>query len=84
MTPDPVFCDPDDDVRTALGMMRNNGVRRLPVVNKNGALVGVVSIEDLFCETNIEAQEVREALSKIRKRGGRADGECRIASRHEA
>jgi signal-transduction protein with cAMP-binding, CBS, and nucleotidyltransferase domain len=82
MTPDPVFCDPNDDVCTALGMMRNHGVRRLPVVNKNWALEGVVSIEDLFCDTNIDAQEVKEALSKIRKRGGRADGECRVASRH--
>jgi CBS domain-containing protein len=84
MTCDPVYCDPDDDVRTALGMMRNNGVRRLPVVNKNGALEGVVSMEDLICETDIEAREIKDALINIRKHWGRANGECRVASLREA
>jgi CBS domain-containing protein len=84
MTSDPVFCDPDDDVRIALGMMRNSGVRRLPVVNKNGALEGVVSMDDLICETNIEVREIKDALINIRKHWGRANGECRVASRREA
>jgi CBS domain-containing protein len=84
MTADPVFCDPDDDVRTALGMMGNNRVRRLPVVNRNSELEGVLSIEDVLCETNIEAQEVKDALIKIRMHSGRGNGECRVASRHEA
>lgn len=40
-------CSPDDDARTALSVIRNHGVRRLPVVTPNGSLVGIISIDDL-------------------------------------
>jgi CBS domain-containing protein len=40
-------CAPDDDVREALGTMRRERVRRLPVVGEDGALCGVVSMNDV-------------------------------------
>lgn len=41
-------CSPDDDVHVAMQMMKEGGVRRLPVIALNGTLVGVISIDDLL------------------------------------
>ena len=43
-------CAPDDDIHVALRAMREGHVRRLPVVAKakNGALVGVISMDDVL------------------------------------
>lgn len=41
-------CYPDDDLSSALRAMRNHRVRRLPVINKEGKLLGIVSINDVI------------------------------------
>jgi CBS domain-containing protein len=41
-------CAPEDDVRIALAAMREGRVRRLPVISKEGALVGVISMDDVL------------------------------------
>ena len=38
----------DDDIHTALQTMRDSHVRRLPVIDAAGKLVGVLSIDDLL------------------------------------
>ncbi|WP_149180451.1 CBS domain-containing protein [Streptomyces sp. TRM49041] len=45
-TPDPVCVAPDDDVSTAVQLMRRHAVRRLPVI-EDGRPLGVVSLGDL-------------------------------------
>ncbi|WP_175410968.1 CBS domain-containing protein [Streptomyces sp. TRM64462] len=45
-TPDPVCVAPDDEVSTAVELMRRHAVRRLPVV-EDGRPLGVVSLGDL-------------------------------------
>ena len=45
-------CHLDDDVQTALDIMRENGVRRLPVVNDQGTLAGIVSSGDIIATAN--------------------------------
>jgi CBS domain-containing protein len=40
-------CAPGDDVRAALETMKGRKVRRLPVVEQSGRLVGIVSIHDI-------------------------------------
>jgi CBS domain-containing protein len=40
-------CAPNDDPRAALETMRQRKVRRLPVVDQQGRLAGIVSIHDL-------------------------------------
>jgi len=45
--PAPVTCAPRDDVHQAMGKMKAHRVRRLPVVDKDGTLVGIVSMNDL-------------------------------------
>ncbi|MDB0047157.1 CBS domain-containing protein [Porticoccaceae bacterium] len=45
-------CHLNDDVQTALDIMRENGVRRLPVVNDQGTLTGIVSAGDVIAAAN--------------------------------
>ena len=42
-----VTCREDDDILTLCRAMSENGVRRLPVTNRRGAVVGLVSLDDL-------------------------------------
>jgi len=42
------FCAPEDDVHVALRTMREGHVRRLPVITKEGALVGVISMDEVL------------------------------------
>ena len=38
---------PDDDIHTALKLMRKDRVRRLPVINAKGALEGILCLNDI-------------------------------------
>jgi CBS-domain-containing membrane protein len=43
-------CAPEDTAAQALAMMRLHHVRRLPVVDENERLVGIVSLDDIALE----------------------------------
>jgi CBS domain-containing protein len=45
-TLEPVTCAPGDDLDTAIGLMRQHEIQRLPVVEK-GDIVGVISLADI-------------------------------------
>jgi CBS domain-containing protein len=45
-----VSCRAEDDLRSAAELMRLNRTRRLPVINRGGTLVGLLSLDDLACE----------------------------------
>jgi CBS domain-containing protein len=47
MATDLAVCHPEDTVATVAAMMRARQVRRLPVVDADGRLVGVVSLADV-------------------------------------
>lgn len=76
----PITVSPDDDVRTALERMASSQVRRLPVVNGNGTLVGIVTLTDPILHarrsgaTEHQSEIVRtlEAICVPRKPNGRA------------
>lgn len=38
----------DEDTDEVMWKMRNKGVRRIPIVNKEGGLIGIVSVDDLL------------------------------------
>ena len=48
MSDDLLTCREDDDVYQTIEHMRVRGIRRVPVVNDNGALAGIVSADDLL------------------------------------
>lgn len=47
LSEDPVTTAPDVEVGEAVRLMRNHAVRRVPVVEADGRLVGIVSLGDL-------------------------------------
>lgn len=48
LTPEPLVLLEEDDVAQAIDRLRARGVRRAPVVDRHGVLIGVVSVDDLF------------------------------------
>jgi CBS domain-containing protein len=56
-------CKAKDDVRTALKTMRSKKVRRLPVVNGDGGLEGVLSLDDLVLHARNRDGTTRPEIS---------------------
>jgi CBS domain-containing protein len=51
ITTAPAFvCSPDDEIQTALITMSREKLHRLPVVNRERGLVGILSIKDLLLQ----------------------------------
>ena len=81
MTDEVASCDPDDELTDAHAIMRENQVRRLPVVDGEFHLVGVLSLNDLVNEAfsgRTKAQQKRQrdtarTLAEISRH--RANGE---------
>lgn len=65
MTPDAVTCAPEDTAESALQRMEQYAVRRLPVVDHDRHVVGVVTLTDLVHHSAITAREVYVAVSRI-------------------
>jgi CBS domain-containing protein len=55
MTPGIVYCFDDQDVVEVAELMRDKQVRRLPVLNRDKQLVGIVSLGDLAVEAGDDA-----------------------------
>tara|TARA_R110002096_G_scaffold181342_2_gene358968 strand:- start:23211 stop:23690 length:480 start_codon:yes stop_codon:yes gene_type:complete len=69
MTRDVIWCAENSDVEDALHIMENNQIRRLPVLDGEKTLVGVLSIGDISTQMPHELSgEVIEAISKTGKR----------------
>ena len=67
-------CTPEDELRIALDTMRDGRVRRLPVITKQGALVGAISVDDVLLRaeetgkvkgTGVSSDDVVNALRAI-------------------
>jgi acetoin utilization protein AcuB len=73
MTKRPVTISEDNSIDHGLDLMRSESVRRLPVVDKHGKLVGIVSEKDLLYAspspaTSLSIYEIPYLLSKIKMR----------------
>lgn len=64
MTPSPIVIEPDVNVEDAAEMMMMHQVRRLPVVDERGKLVGIVSLGDLAVDVD-EPEMIAETLEEI-------------------
>jgi CBS domain-containing protein len=75
-----LICHPDDAVEHAEQLMRNGQVRRIPVVDANGRLEGIVSVNDIARATargrkstlDRELTATMAAICEPRRRDGAA------------
>ena len=62
----PVFLTPQRDVRAALDVMVQMGVRRLPAVNAKGRLIGIISLDDILLDLAAQLALVQKLLQAER------------------
>jgi CBS domain-containing protein len=58
-----VLCDAEDDLRSALQIMAAERVRRLPVVDREGKLVGILSVDDITLQARHHGDTDRSEVS---------------------
>jgi len=72
-------CEPDDDVHSALKTIREERIYRLPVVNRAGALEGILSMDDIVRQAgkskgklkpDVSYDEIAQAFQQICARHG--------------
>ena len=66
MTPSPVVAKQEDDALWALKVMRDRGVRRLPVVDDEGALTGLLSFDDLMQHLGTTLGDIAQVIGTER------------------
>ena len=64
MSPKILYCFDDETVEAVLENMGDNQIRRLPVVNREKRLVGVVSLGDLSKAAKRKAGEALKEISQ--------------------
>jgi CBS domain-containing protein len=73
MTRDPVTVQEQDGLFETMRIMRANGIRRIPVVDGEGALAGIVAVDDLI---ELLAEEL-SLIAKVIVRERRQEAEVR-------
>jgi CBS domain-containing protein len=65
MTQPVVTCSPSDSVTKVTELMRQNMIRRVPIVDEQGRLQGIVSMADVVNQGELKPAETHETLQKI-------------------
>src|SRR5215813_2560524 len=65
MTTTVVSCSPQDSVDKATELMRENQIRRIPVVDEQHRLVGIVAMADIVGRANVRTTETHETLKTV-------------------
>src|SRR3954471_17965636 len=63
-------CSQNDDVESVMGAMQMEKVRRIPIVDERGSLVGIVSQADVATKARNESA-VEDTIERISEPGGR-------------
>jgi CBS domain-containing protein len=66
MTKNPVTCKPEEDVQNAMDRMAQHQVRRIPVVDGRGRIVGIIAQADLATRMDRpeQTEKVLEGISQ--------------------
>jgi len=80
MTRDPTTIGEDEPIQRALARMRRGGFRRLPVVDQEGKLVGLVSMDDILM---LLAGEIAQLGQVVQRETPRSIAEEPVLSRWE-
>ncbi len=67
MSFDLVVANAEDEISATIERMRKKGIRRIPVVNLRGGLVGILSLDDLLEYVADQLQELADLVNKERK-----------------
>jgi CBS domain-containing protein len=62
-----VCCRENDDVSAVMTAMVEHHIRRVPIVNRDGKLVGIISVDDLA--RSLDSETVRPLLAELSIRG---------------
>jgi CBS domain-containing protein len=66
MTTSPAVARPGDDALWALKIMRDRGVRRLPVVDEQGQLAGMLAFDDLMQHVASSLEDISQVIGTER------------------
>ncbi len=64
MTKGPLTCRADDDLQTALDAMKKHQVRRIPVIDDDHQLIGMISQADVAVHSN-QPEKTAEVVEEI-------------------
>lgn len=78
MTSRPLLATEEEDLESFLARMRNAGVRRAPVVNQTGLLIGIISFDDLLLSisgmlSNMAGSVAKQLSTERKMRGYRVN-----------
>jgi CBS domain-containing protein len=65
MTTTVVSCASQDSIEKATELMRENQIRRIPVVDEQRRLVGIISMADIVGRANVRTVETHETLKTV-------------------
>jgi CBS domain-containing protein len=65
MTSDVVACRPDADVEQAVALMRENRIRRIPVLDADQMILGIVSMADLLQRSDLPSGETHQMMKEV-------------------
>ena len=65
MSTNMITCQPDEDIQRAARLMEEHQVRRIPVIDPEGRLLGMVSTADLCQRTNLSSDTTHHLLKKV-------------------
>ena len=68
MSPEVLYCFDDQDLDDVAKNMGDVKVRRMPVVNRDKRLVGIISIGDVACNEDLET--AGDAVAQVSQPGG--------------
>ncbi|MFB3917170.1 MAG: CBS domain-containing protein [Terriglobales bacterium] len=80
MTANPVCCSPETDVRKALAQMATRRVRRIPVVDRDRRIQGIVSLYDLVRHDAVSPNDIAKIFKKITASRVREEVRARAAA----
>jgi CBS domain-containing protein len=69
MTMEPKTISEDASIESAMSLMRRGGFRRLPVVDANGKLVGLLSLDDVLMLLAEEFSQIGQLLERETPQG---------------
>ncbi|HSR58206.1 MAG TPA: CBS domain-containing protein [Candidatus Binataceae bacterium] len=65
MSGEPVACYPEDDIHRVSDLMKQHQVRRIPVIDRQNCICGIVAISDIARAREFDRSETGEVIEQI-------------------